>query len=107
MEQLQPHPHIIPVLEHSGDYYVMPYAKNGSLKEYLAKKEKLVPAEAVRFASQIAGALQFTHDKGIVHCNVYTRNILLQENFDIWLGSYSSARKINDPYSVGWIAVDA
>jgi len=78
--QLQ-HPHILPVLD-SGDaegflYYVMPYVEGESLGERLKRRGKLPAPEVVRLLSEIADALAYAHQHGVVHRDIKPDNVLL------------------------------
>jgi serine/threonine protein kinase/tetratricopeptide (TPR) repeat protein len=75
------HPHILPVHD-SGDaagllYYVMPFVEGESLKERLRRKGRLPLAESVRIAREVASALSYAHERGVVHRDIKPGNILL------------------------------
>ncbi len=75
------HPHILPLFD-SGEadgllYYVMPYVEGESLRDRLAREGKLAPDEAVRLTDQIASALSYAHEHGVVHRDIKPDNILL------------------------------
>ena len=77
------HPHIVP-LHDSGEadgivYYVMPYIEGESLRDRLDREGQLPVGDAVRIASDIAGALDYAHRHGFVHRDVKPANILLHE----------------------------
>jgi serine/threonine-protein kinase len=77
------HPHILPLYD-SGDaggplFYVMPNVDGHSLRDRL-KVERLLPVEeAVRIATEVAGALDHAHRHGIIHRDVKPENIMLQD----------------------------
>jgi len=78
------HPHILPLFD-SGEadgllYYVMPYVEGESLRERLARGGKMAPDEAVRLTDQIASALTYAHEHGVVHRDIKPGNILLSRD---------------------------
>jgi serine/threonine-protein kinase len=78
--QLQ-HPHILP-LHDSGIvdqavYYVMPFVEGESLRDQLRRSGRLPIADAVAIALQVADALAFAHERGVVHRDIKPENILL------------------------------
>ncbi len=86
--QLQ-HPHILPLYDsgstasaRGGDteflYYVMPYIQGETLRERLDRETQLGVDEAVRIASEVADALQYAHEQGVIHRDIKPENILLQ-----------------------------
>jgi tetratricopeptide (TPR) repeat protein len=74
------HPHILPMYD-SGIadgrlYLVMPFVDGGSLRDRLNAQPQLPIADALRIAHDIAIALAFSHDQGIVHRDIKPDNIL-------------------------------
>ncbi len=75
------HPHILP-LHDSGQqggylYYVMPYVEGGSLRERLKRDGTLPVREAVRILREVADALAYAHEHGIVHRDIKPDNVML------------------------------
>src|SRR3954462_220701 len=71
--QLQ-HPHILPLLD-SGEaagflYYVMPYIEGESLRERLPREGQLPLDEALRITRAVAGALDYAHQRGVIHRDI-------------------------------------
>ena len=76
------HPHILPLFD-SGQvdsflFYVMPYVEGESLRERLDREKQLPVDEAVRIASNVAEALDYAHEQGVIHRDIKPANILLQ-----------------------------
>jgi serine/threonine-protein kinase len=75
------HPHIVPLLtagEAGGTlYYTMPFVDGESLRARLNRKEPLPTAEVVRLLGEIADALAYAHEHGVVHRDIKPENILL------------------------------
>ncbi|WP_025414635.1 protein kinase domain-containing protein [Gemmatirosa kalamazoonensis] len=77
------HPHILPPFD-SGSaegllYYVMPYVEGETLRTRLERERQLPVPEAVRFATEVADALDYAHRHGVVHRDIKPENILLQD----------------------------
>ena len=77
------HPHLLP-LHDSGEvdgtaYYVMPFVEGESLRDRLNREKQLPVADAVRIATEVAGALDYAHRKGIIHRDIKPENILLHD----------------------------
>ena len=92
--QLQ-HPHILPLLD-SGEaagspYYVMPYVREGSLRDLLNEKTRLPIREALTIIGDIAGALEYAHGNDVVHCDIKPENILLSAGHAV-LADFGIAR---------------
>jgi len=75
------HPHIVPLYD-SGDvggmlYYVMPFLDGPSLRVRLERDGRLPMEEACRIAEEVAGALSYAHDQGVMHRDIKPENVLL------------------------------
>ncbi len=75
------HPHILGLLDSgtAGDvlYYVMPYVEGESLRHRLDRESQLSVDAAVTIAREVAGALGYAHDRGVIHRDIKPENILL------------------------------
>jgi serine/threonine-protein kinase len=77
------HPHILALYD-SGDadgllYYVMPYVRDGSLRQKLTREKQLPIEDAVRIARHVASALEHAHSQNLIHRDIKPENILLYE----------------------------
>jgi serine/threonine-protein kinase len=76
------HPHILPLLDSgSADgllYYVMPLVTGETLRARLEREKQLPADDAVRIAGEVADALGYAHEHGVVHRDIKPENILLQ-----------------------------
>jgi eukaryotic-like serine/threonine-protein kinase len=77
------HPHILP-LHDSGAagsflYYVMPFVEGESLRNRLSREKQLPITDAVRIATEVAGALDYAHRHGVIHRDIKPENILLHD----------------------------
>ncbi len=77
------HPHILGLID-SGEldgtaYYVMPFVGGESLRDRLAREKQLPVGDAVRIASEVAGALDYAHRHGVIHRDIKPENILLHD----------------------------
>jgi len=75
------HPHIVPLLT-AGDagglpYFIMPFVNGESLRARLSKQGELPISEAIRILREVASALAFAHDAGVVHRDVKPDNVLI------------------------------
>ncbi len=78
------HPYIVNVLEvfeeNNTAYIAMEYISGFSLKYMLEKKGILPEATVLKYVRQIGEALQFVHDKSILHLDIKPSNILIDKN---------------------------
>src|SRR5262245_13715212 len=92
------HPNILPVFDSGevGDalYLVMPFVEGESLRARIARERQLVLEDAVRIASEVAGALDFAHRQGVVHRDIKPENILLGDGH-AFVADFGIARAIN------------
>ena len=77
------HPHILGLID-SGEvdgtaYYVMAFVEGESLRDRLTREKQLSIHEAVRLATEVAGALDYAHRHGVIHRDIKPENILLHD----------------------------
>src|SRR3990172_7232366 len=91
------HPHILPLFDSgaAGDllYYVLPFVPGESLRSRLAREHRLHTDEALRLTREIASALGFAHQQGIVHRDIKPENILLADGIAL-VADFGIARAI-------------
>ena len=76
------HPNIVPLYTF-GDtgsvlYYVMGFVDGESLEARLKRDGRVSPDDTQRILEELAGALTYAHEKGIVHRDIKPDNILLE-----------------------------
>src|SRR5512147_1734854 len=75
------HPHILPLFD-SGEadgflYYVMPYIEGETIREKLNRETQFGIQEAVKITTEVADALDYAHQHGVIHRDIKPENILL------------------------------
>ena len=89
------HTNIVRVLEFGVEkdipFLVMDYAPNGTLRERLSGGARLSPAKLNNYVQQVAAALQYAHDKNVIHRDVKPENMLVGKNGEILLSDFGVA----------------
>ena len=89
------HPHIVRILDYGIDsgtpFLVMDYAPNGTLHQQHPRGTLLPPALVARYITQIAAALQYAHQHGIIHRDVKPENMLVDRQKEILLSDFGIA----------------
>jgi tetratricopeptide (TPR) repeat protein len=75
------HAHIVPVLS-SGEmtgvpYYTMPFVEGESLRGRLSRSGALSVAETIGIARDVARALAYAHERGVIHRDIKPDNVML------------------------------
>jgi len=100
MAKLAEHPNIIDIKSigshKEGDYFVMPFIKGETLKEFLEKKGPLNLEEAVHYLSYICDALDYMHNDGVVHRDLKLSNIMIDENGRVLVMDFGLALDVDE-----------
>lgn len=81
------HPGIVPIFDFAdfeGNlFFVMPYVEGKTLRA-VQKEETLKPYEVLDIGAQVAEALHYSHQRGIVHRDIKPENIMVTREGDEW-----------------------
>lgn len=90
------HPNIVGVYDwgkERGTYYiVMEYVDGRTVSEMIRSDGPLPAAQAARIAADVAAALGFAHQKGVVHRDVKPGNIILTRGGEVKVADFGIAR---------------
>lgn len=91
------HPHIVPLLdfglseEQDLPFLVMEYVSGGTLRDRYPKESR-VPLETVaNLTTQLASALQYAHDRHLIHRDVKPENMLCRTDGTVLLSDFGIA----------------
>lgn len=89
------HPNIVPLYDFGESslllYLVMPYVSGGSLQDLL-RKAPLPVADVAMYGSQMADALDYAHQRNVVHRDVKPANMLLHADGRLMLTDFGLAK---------------
>src|SRR5262249_30121861 len=77
------HPNIVTILDVNRDpatkqyYIVMEFVEGGNLRDFLAIRKKLEPAEALRLIEDAVAGLAYAYSRGLTHRDIKLTNILI------------------------------
>jgi predicted Ser/Thr protein kinase len=91
------HPNILQIFDAGAaegmNFIVMDYVDGGSLKD-LIRKGPIEPRQAASIAAQMAEALDYAHEKGLIHRDVKPANVLLDRGGRPLLTDFGIARAL-------------
>lgn len=78
------HPHIVPIhaVEEHGNlvFFVMGFVDGETLRERVERAGPLSPREVMRLVQEVAWALSYAHQRGVVHRDVKPENIMVERD---------------------------
>jgi serine/threonine-protein kinase len=98
------HPNILPLFDSGADagrlWYATPLVETGSLRDRLAERGRLAPAEVAALGAELADALAHAHAAGIVHRDIKPENVLIGSGGHALLADFGIAGAL-DPVASG------
>jgi serine/threonine protein kinase len=111
------HPNILPLLDYGTEpidgsivpYIVTPYCPEGSLATWLERRSNndvLTLEDAARIVRQIADALQYAHNQGVIHRDVKAANVFIRNKLngppDMLVADFGFAQPIAEAQASGF-----
>ena len=86
------HPNILPVYEYGEEdalaFLVMPHMAGGSLRDWLRGRGAVSAPETIRLLSQILSALQYAHERNLIHRDIKPGNMLFKADGTLMLSDF-------------------
>ena len=94
------HPNILGIIdagqtEQGHLWFTMPFVEGENVYERLQREQQFAPAEAIRIATAVAGALAYAHAQGVVHRDMKPDNILLSGD-EVLVADFGVARAVSE-----------
>ena len=93
------HPGIVAVYDSGEDpapYIVMELISGHTLRELIHRGERIPLDRALEIGEGILGALEYSHERGIVHRDIKPANIMITEMGDVKVMDFGIARAMDD-----------
>lgn len=101
--RLLKHEHILPIFDCDQQdgwaYFAMPYLPLGSLRDRL-RHGPLPLEEAGGIFMQVAGALHYAHEQGVLHRDIKPSNILFRDERSVYLADFGLAKLVEQEGSI-------
>ena len=98
------HPSIVAVYDTGEDmatgipvpYIVMEFVDGRTVRDLLQADHRLLPERALEIIDGVLGALDYSHESGIVHRDIKPGNVMVTRNGDIKVMDFGIARAMSD-----------
>lgn len=94
------HPNIVLYIGASIDcdnyYMITEYLPGGSLFDYIRKGKGFIEKEQISIAYEMAVAVLYLHSRSIVHCDLKSSNILIDNNQKVKIGDFGLSQFLKD-----------
>ena len=98
------HPSIVAVYDTGEDmtngipvpYIVMEYVDGRTVRDLLQSDHRLLPERSLEIIDGVLGALDYSHQSGIVHRDIKPGNVMVTRNGDIKVMDFGIARAMSD-----------
>src|SRR5690349_1713571 len=98
------HPHIVTVIDRGEDdgrqFIVFEYVDGENLKQLIGRTGPLPTRRALELAVEIADALEFAHEHGLIHRDVKPQNVLVTPDGDAKVTDFGIARSLDVEHGV-------
>jgi serine/threonine-protein kinase len=93
------HPNVVSVFDWGQEgatyYIVMEYVEGRSLAEVIRESGRMEPDQAATIAADVADALAFAHEHGVVHRDVKPGNVLVTNSGHVKVADFGIARAVS------------
>jgi Serine/threonine protein kinase len=96
LEVLGSHPRIIASKGLTKNGLILQRASNGSLSDHITSEASIDLPRRLLWCQQAAEAVNYIHQKHVIHCDIKLRNFLLDKNFDLMLADFQGMLKSAD-----------
>ena len=98
------HPNIVTVIDRGTyegqEYIVFEHVRGETLKDVVEREGPLPVAEALGFVHQVARALAFAHEQGVVHRDVKPHNVLVDDEGGAKVTDFGLARSLDPDHDI-------
>ncbi|HEX3719983.1 MAG TPA: protein kinase [Verrucomicrobiae bacterium] len=98
------HPNIVTIYDfgQAGEFYflLMEFVDGLNLRQLL-RARKFTPEEALAIVPPLCDALQFAHDRGIVHCDIKPENLMLDKSGRVKVADFGIAKMLGSANGSG------
>jgi serine/threonine protein kinase len=81
-------------------YFVMDFVEGETLKSYVSKNGRLTLLKALPIMEGLMNALEYVHNKGMLHRDIKPDNVLVDKDGNVVLIDFGSARQFTEGYTV-------